>query len=249
MRKQVDAKYFVEMSSALENDELGAAIRMLSRIISTERPIPSARVHIVAQMSKKEWESSSTSILDLFEVCGDEVSHAALRESLTPSVSAVTKGRVGQTQSLPIVSPARKVVVPNYPSRDAPDHISIKQAAYVTMVRMCKAANQSENTARAVLASLLKSWPEGDVYQAVYQADRQGFLVDPKKWIIASLKQNSTPTVRQTYQRGPAVPAPMKKHIMTSPESVGVSSSTAEKIRSRNRSLTLNLTAIKETNT
>ncbi|MFZ3583797.1 hypothetical protein ACOI1H_16710 [Loktanella sp. DJP18] len=243
MLKQVDAKHIVEMSAALENSELGGAMRLLSRIMSTGRPIAADRAHIVAQMTAETWLDSKLAILDFFEIAGDEISHQALQHAITPSISSAPKQRLGQTAPLPIVNPARQVVVPNYPCRNAPERISIKQAAFDTMVRMCNAADQSENTARAILASLLKTWPEGDVYNAVYQAEKQGFLVDPKRWILASLKKTSLPTVRQTHQRGAIVAAPQKRHEMTTPGSVGVSQSAADKIRDKNRALKLDLTS------
>lgn len=248
MRRLLDGTHVADMAASLENDELGAAVRILSRIIATGKAIPSSRARIVAQMGENAWAASQDAILEFFVQEGETISHAALREATTPAISATPKERAGQTADLPLVSTVRRNVVPTYVSREAPERISIKQAAYSTMVRLCSAVGQSENTARAMLASLLKTWPEGDVYNAVAQADRQDFVADPRSWITASLKRASQPTVRQPSHGNHVVPAPAaKKHKLATPEALGVSQGTADKIRQRNRALGLNLTTKGET--
>lgn len=247
MRRILDGTHVTDMAASLENDELGAAVRILSRILSTGKPVPLGRVRIISQMGENAWAASQDAILEFFDVEADTVSHAALTESTMPSVSAAPKERAGRTADLPLVSTVRRQVVPNYVSREAPERISIKQAAYSTMVRLCGAVGQSENTARAMLASLLKTWPEGDVYNAVAQADRQDFVADPRSWITASLKRHSQPTVRQPVHGNHVVPAPVaKKHKLATPEALGVSQGTADKIHQRNSALGLGLNLTKK---
>lgn len=239
MRQAIDNKHILDLASSLENDELGAAVRLLGRIVSTAKPVRMERAHVVAQVSRGAWEDISSDILEFFTVEDGTISHAALADAQRPAVSAPVRERAGQTNDLPIVNPTRKNVVPNYPERQAPERISIKQAAYETMMELCRAAGQSENTARAMLASLLKTWPEGDVYDAVYQAGRQGFIADPRSWILATLKAKSQPVVRTPRGRDAPVAAPKKQHKLATPDALGVSQSTAERIRARNRALGL----------
>jgi len=240
MRRAIDTKHITDLAATLENDELGAAVRLLNRIISSAKPVRLERAHVVAQVSRSAWDEYAADILEFFLLEDGFISHTALQDAAIPAVSNAAQERAGQTPDLPIVSPTRRQVVPNYPERHAPERISIKQAAYETMMALCAAAGQSENTARAMLASLLKTWPEGDVYDAVYQAGRQDFIAEPRSWIIATLKAKSQPVVRAPRGQAAPVAAPTKKHKLTTPDAVGVSQSTAERIRARNRALGLN---------
>lgn len=242
MQKLVDDKYLVAMATALENDELGAAVRLLSRIVSSEKPITNSRARVISRMSEGRWDESSEAILEHFIVSDEGISHAALEDIKAPRVSQPSRPVHGRTMEMPIVHPTRDMTVPTFTSRETPERVSIKRAAYDIVVQLFQRCDQSANTGRAVLGNLLKNWPAGDVYEAISAADRQDFLADPRSWIIAHLKHNSTPIV-SGRQRRETTPPPMrsKSRSIVTPETAGVSQATAEKIRSRNSTLKLNL--------
>lgn len=244
MRKTIDVKMIGDMAASLENAELGAGLRILGRILSSGKPIPVARLRVVSQMSEEEWTTSSEAILEFFEVSDEAVSHAALRDCALPDVSRPAREQAGKSGELPLVQPTRqKHQVPSWPARETQDRISIKSTAFDILVRLFVRTDQTPNTARSVMASFLKNWPEGDVYQAVAEADRQEFIADPRSWILANLKRNSQPIVRKSHAHMVTTPAPVarKKHELATPEVLGVSNTTAEKIRSRNAAIGLNL--------
>jgi len=119
----------------------------------------------------------------------------------------------------------------------------MKKTAYIMMSEIFARSDQTENAARALLASLLKNWPEGDVYEAISAAEKQKYIVDPRSWIIKHLQRVSRPNVaaRSTRDACPPPPSKSAKRALVTPELTGVSSVTAESIRKRNAGLHLNL--------
>lgn len=246
MRRAINAKHIVEMSASLDNDELGAAVRILAKIAHTGRSVPMSRMTVIAQMSDAAWAASSAAILEFFEVdATGNVAHAIMAENQIPDVSLPVRTAYGHTPEIPLVEPTRVLRTPKHVSRETPDSVSIKKAAFDTLVRLFHNSNQSEHSARSVMASLLKNWPEGDVYRAVYKADCQEFLADPKSWIIGHLKSESAPITRvsSSKQRDFSVPAPKPKapREIASAQMLGVSDSTLASIRAKNKSLTVRL--------
>ncbi len=248
MQATIDPKYLVDMASALENDELGAAMRLLSRIVSTGRPIAIARAHTISRMNDQGWADSSSEILSHFILENDKISHRILEEARIPPVSSRARSRSGTTGEMPIVHPTKSNRVPAYISRDKPELISMKRTAYIMMTEIFARSDQTENTARALLASLLKNWPEGDVYEAISAAEKQRYIVDPRSWIIKHLQRTSRPNVASRSQRE-TCPPPQRAHVqreLVTPESMGVSQSTAAMIREKNAGLRLNITKRKQ---
>lgn len=242
MQKQLDGKHLAAMAGALDNDELGAAVRLLSRIMSSGKPVAAKRGRIISQMTPERWDESEGAILEHFNVEADLISHDILDERQLPPVSMPARAAPGRTGEMPIVHPTRDITVPTYSSREMPERVSIKKAAFDTAIEIFQRSEMSANTARAVIASLLKNWPAGDVYEAISAADRQGFLADPRSWIVAQLQHNSTPIVSSRTRRDATPPpARRKPRKIVTPQAVGVSQSTADHIRERNASLKLNL--------
>lgn len=242
MKKYVDGKHLAAMTGALENDEMGAAVRLLCRILSSGKPVAMERGRIISQMTPDRWNESRSAILEHFKVEGDQISHDILEEQALPPVSTPARAAPGRTAEMPIVYPTRDLTVPTYSSREMPERVSIKKAAYDLAIDIFRRSEMSPNTARAVIASLLKNWPAGDVYEAISAADRQGFLADPRSWLVAHLQRNSTPIVSSRTSRDTTPPPIRRKpHKIVTPQAVGVSQSTADRIRERNSSLKLNL--------
>jgi len=238
----IDTKYLAVLAEGLENQEFGAAMRLFNHIIVTGRPAALKRARAICQMTPDHWGISSCEILARFVVSGEEITHAAILEAALPPVATVSKVRLGATPDMPIVYPTKDHQVPFYGHRDRPELISMKKTAYIMMSEIFIRSDQNTNSARALLASLLKNWPEGDVYEAVSAADKQTFLVNPRSWIIKHLQTNSRPIVAARSSRE-ACPAPMptaRRNLVT-PELTGVSTKTADKIRDRNAALRLDL--------
>lgn len=243
MNTIIDQNKLAEMASSLSNEELGAAVRLLNRIASTKKPISMSRARTICQMPEDNWEESSSEILSYFKIEDDKISHSMIDDLKLPPVATPPRARAGVTAEMPIVHPMKDNRVPAYVSRNKPEIISMKRTAYIMMTEIFARSDQSENTARALLASLLKTWPEGDVYEAISAADKQKYLVDPRSWIVKHLQRHSQPTVANRTRRDfcpPPERKPSKREIVT-PEAIGVSSKTAEQIRNRNASLRLEI--------
>ena len=243
MNKKIETNDLIALSSSLENDEFGAAVRLLSRIVTTGKPVPTARARIVAQMDEDRWQSVENAILENFLIENGAISHPALDRARLPETETPGTGkRASMTGDMPIVHPTRNIQVPTYREHSSPERVSMKRTAFNLIIDIFSRSEQSSNTARAVLGSLLKNWPEGDVYKALSEADKQEFLVEPRSWIVAYLKKNSQPIVaaRSRYNTLPPPERRATRQIAT-PENVGVSETTARMIRERNAGLRINL--------
>jgi hypothetical protein len=237
MRKAIDTKYLTEITTSLENIELGAAIRILTKIVSSAKSVSGQRAHVIAQMSLEEWEAVSDEVLQYFIIGPDlEITHRALLEGSMPAIETIQNQSTSSTSNLPIVELTRRIVAPQHPRHDATARLSIKRTAYIIMVKLFERSHQSENTARAAMASLLQAWPEGHVYDAVATADRQEHVVDPRSWILGHLRANSSPLVnkkrRFAKDAETAAPAP-RRHRSIDPQSLGVSQSTVDRMRDK----------------
>ncbi len=243
MQTNIDPKSLADMAGGLENDELGAAIRLLNRIISTGRSVPLTRARMVCQIAEDRWADSEAEILAYFLVDNGKISHEVLENARLPAAATKPSKRTGITADMPIVHPMKDNRVPAYVSRDKPEIISMKRTAYIMMTEIFARSDQSENTARVLLANLLKNWPEGDVYEAITAADKQQYIVDPRAWIVKHLQRNSNPVVAARSRRE-TLPPPERKSVareIVTPETMGVPNKTAEQIRARNKSLKLDL--------
>jgi hypothetical protein len=244
MRKAIDTKYLTEITTSLENAELGAALRILTKVMSSGKSIHISRAHVVAQMTADEWSAVSEEVLQSFIVGPDlSITHRALLESAIPSIETAADQPASKTYNLPIVELTRRTVAPQHPRHDATARLSIKRTAYDIMVKLFERSHQTENTARAAMASLLQAWPEGHVYDAVAKADKQDHVVDPRSWILGHLRANSSPLVNKkrkyTTETAPAPTA--RKHRSIDAESLGVSQSTVDRMRDKKSLLKMKL--------
>lgn len=240
---KINANCFISLAGALDNVELGAAIRLLTRMVSTGKPVTLSRAKTISQLNNDQWDESGAEILSHFIVSDGTITHPEIANAALPPVATAARPRAGQTLDMPIVHPTKGHQVPSYVSRDRPELLSMKKTAYLMMADIFARSDQSENSARALLASLLKNWPEGDVYQAISHADKQKYLVNPRSWIIKHLQTHSTPVVaaRSNRQTFPAPQAKARPRDLVTPEFTGVSSRTADNIRKRNAGLKLDL--------
>lgn len=246
MAMNIDGTTILEMAGVLENDELGAAIRLLSTLISTNRPVSKERARKIARLGEQEWELNAADILSFFQEQDGLITHRVIEEARVPELASPAKPRSGQTAEMPIVHPFKQPQAPAFGQREQHPVVSIKSAAFNSIVELFRASDQSENTARGVLGSLLKNWPEGDVYSAISAAciaSKNDFVVDPRAWLVAHLQKNSTPcTSSRGHRAGSVAPPPARKpRNIATPELTGISSKTADRLRDHNKTLRLNL--------
>lgn len=232
MREAISAAILTELSCELNNDELAAAVRLLSRLCETGRPIALRMAHISAGCESQTWEIIKPQVLSFFKIQDDALTlpeHAIIEDSEEPLVSL--KERQGELNLH--VRSARRPTVPQYAIEDKPQPVSIRSALWNNALVLFKNAGMSEKTARSMLAALLKKYSEGDVAMAVSDACKKDCLAEPHTWILGRLKA-------QDKRRSAAAqtgPKPANPARIATPERMGISNQRAEKIRSRNAAL------------
>jgi hypothetical protein len=233
MREAISAAILTELSCELGNEELGAAIRLIARLCETNRPVSIRTAHISAGMDKASWAEVSESVLQFFHVsdAGIDLPQNAEAEPQVEDNVVSIKERPNELNLF--VRPMRRPQVPQYATAEKPPNVSIRKAIYDQAIALFKEANMSEKTARAILATMLKNYPEGDVAMAVSDACRKDALAEPHTWIFGRLKA-------EAKKRGSGQPqgarAPGKNKLVT-PELTGISNNKAEKIRQKNAAL------------
>lgn len=238
-------KHLSRMTADLTNDELGAAVRLLCRLSDTRESIAPARLHRVAMTTPEQWADMSSEVLRFFRVSDDgRVGHEILEADATPPIATPAVAKPGTTSELSLVIPTAPTRAPGFPDAAPGKTVSIKKAAFDTMVDLFRRSNQSESTARAVMASLIKSWPQGDVFQAIdaaSRAARDDFLVDPRSWVLAWLKSNSAPLTSSRRASTITAPAPRKPARIATADFMGLTDRTAQAIQTRNKALRLKI--------
>lgn len=237
MNEAVKSSILLSMSESLDNKELGAAVRLLLRILEKKTAIPLRGAHISAGVSKEEWNDIKEDVLFFFKTTETHVSVTGVLDT-TPSIaSEPQKTRKGKTTPLfPETEYGDKISqLPNYLiKKEKP--ITVKQAVYDTGIRLFIGNGMTERMARSVVSNFLKTYEAGDVAAVFDQARKEEELSDPHSWIVAQLRRKAQQA--KTKQRG----ARGSIHIL--PESMApvaatkqMSEETAEEIRKRNLAL------------
>jgi len=237
MREAISAAILTELSCELGNEELGAAIRLISRLCETKRPVSLRTAHISAGMDKGTWNEISSAVLAFFEVDENALDLPQTVLSEVDDDTTMLSLKSTQNELNLMVRPARRPTVPQYATAEKPPAISIRQALYDQAVRLFTDAGMAEKTARSILASMLKNYPEGDVAMAVSDAARKDALAEPHTWILGRLKAES----RKRNAGSSNMPKPANPDRIVTPERAGISAARAEKIRARNRALSMNV--------
>ena len=100
MTDAVKSATIISMADSLDLKELGAATRILARLLEKKGPIPMKNAHLVAGLSKKDWSNCKEDILTCFS-CND--TEIALNDALLSIPSITTelgKPRKGKTNPL-----------------------------------------------------------------------------------------------------------------------------------------------------
>lgn len=237
MKEAISAAVLTELSCELSNEELGSAVRLIARLCETKRPISVRTAHIAAGMDKPSWLEISPAVLAFFEVTETEITLPTGADvSDDPEVEVLSSRRV-QSELRIAVSPNRRPQVPQYATTEKPPNVSIRKAIWDQAIHLFSDAGMSEKTSRSVLAGMLKNFPEGDVAMAVSDASSQDALAEPHTWILGRLRADAKKRFTQTKNHGPK----QSPHKLVTPELTGISQTKADKIRARNRGLTLKL--------
>lgn len=237
MREAISAAILTELSCELGNEELGAAIRLISRLCETKRPISTRTAHISAGMDKKSWEEISDAILPFFVVSEEGIHLPGMNEDQDDADGETISIRKSQKEMNLLVRPNRRATVPKYATAERPPNVSIRKAIYDQAISLFKDAGMAENTARAILASMLKNYPEGDVAMAVSDASKKDALAEPHTWIFGRLKAEA----RKRNSTKPTTMKPTSQNKIATPEITGISRNKADRIRAQNASLKLNI--------
>jgi hypothetical protein len=241
----IRAELIAEMASGLTNEELGGAFRLLSRIISSEKPIPADRAHLIAQMDAASWASSMGGVLEFFCVLDDgSISHELLEARALPACAGRAAPGPTSTVAATIISPTRRPVsafkVPGYARSEKPVVTSIKKAIFDNGVALIERSGKSSAVARAIVNNLLNQWQEGDVASVFASASKRPDLASPHEWIVKTLQKTGTPRLSgrpfASRDQSPA-PRPAQDRAMATPDLLGVSSLTAAHIRKQNAGL------------
>lgn len=233
------------LAASLTNEELGAAVRLLSHVLGTRSPVAPSRVPVVARVSDAEWQTMRDAVLQHFVARQTgEISHALL-EALALPGSAEPAGPVPvASAAIALVDHTRRPTsVPTYGQHQRPEIVSIRKAIFDNGITLFTDSRRSETTARSLVAGLVKTYREGDIGEAISAANRQAELVDPYTWVVAWLRQNATP--KSTREPGKGSPVPARKgkepRPLATPEFLGISPARAEEIRTRNSNLKLDI--------
>jgi hypothetical protein len=238
MKEAVSAALLKDLSYELSNEELGAAIRVVTRICETQKPVARRTIHITAGMDRKRWDEMEDDILKFFDFDEQGINlFTSSTASPTDRFDMVFSSK-GRQRELPMVRPTtRRPSLPQYAKDEKPPAISIRKAIWDQAIHIFKAAGMSEKTARSILAGMLKNYPEGDVAMAVSDAAKKDVLAEPHTWIIGRLKGEA----RKRKDSTGKVPPATRNQVVT-PELGGISQNRAKKIRQKNASLRLRTT-------
>lgn len=220
-----------ELSCELSNEELGAAVRLIARLCEVQRPIPLKTVHISAGMDKKSWLEISDSILAFFEVTDTDISLPVIEQQDDEQMISI---RTSNRELAMNVRSRSRPKVPHYHEAEKPEAISIRKAIFDQGVALFQREGKSMNTARSMLATLLKNYSEGDVAMAISDAATKDAIAEPYSFILARLKSNSK---KKRGGYGTNAAPPVSKNQIVTPQITGISEQKAERIRRKNREI------------
>lgn len=235
MSDAIKSSLIVSMAETLDLRELGAATRILARLVEKKGPIPVKTAHLVAGVSKEEWDTIKEDILVCFSHNETEIALTDALLSLPTVATEPRKVRAGKTVPLFPENPKghQPEKLPSYLAK-RPKTVTLRQAIYDTGIRLLMGQNMTERTARGILSNLLTSYPAGDIAEVLEKASREKTLEDPHSWVVAQLRtraKNLNIQVRQNSDGG-IVRAP----VAGRPQA-GMTEQTIDAIRKRNQQI------------
>jgi hypothetical protein len=181
------------MAESLEPLELGAAVRILARILEKKGPIPRKTVRLVAGVDAKEWAEMEADVLRHFHVDDETINLDTPAHPIETIAQDAKPTRKGSTPPLfpsaPSTGPA-PAALPAYLAKN-PVGVSLKRAIYDTGIRVLMGTGLSEKIARQTISNWLKDYSEGAVAEAIADARQRTDLSDPHSWILARLRASA----------------------------------------------------------
>lgn len=235
MRDAIKSSFVVRMADSLEPLELGAAVRLMIRIMEKKTALPEKNLHLVAGVDKETWAVMADSVLAHFVRTDKGLTLADAAHPIEPVAGGTKPPRKGTTPALFPQSPKGAPKPESLPAYLAarPTPVSIRTAIYDTGIRVLMTHGVGEKTARATIASWLKSYTESAVAEAVASARQRTDLDDPHSWIVARLR-----AAARGVRMHPGMPSTGGTIPRAKPGDInGMSGATFAAIMERNRQL------------
>lgn len=190
MRHAVKTSMLATMAESLEPIELGAAVRILVRLMEKATPVPRKTIHLVAGVDKAAWAGMEAAVLAHFPHTDEQVMLGDAAHPISPIAGDAKPVRAGITPPLFPETPKGVPAPQNLPAYLAkrPKAVSLRTAIYDTGVRLLLQAGLTEAVARAVITAWLKDYNEGIVADALAAAQEHKDIVDVHSWIAARLR-------------------------------------------------------------
>lgn len=190
MRDAIKSSLLVQMAEGLETVELGAAVRILVRLIEKKSALPEKTLHLTAGVDKETWLGMSDSVLAFFTRTDKGITIEGAEHPIESVATAPKKPKRGTTAPLFPQTPQGAPKPESLPSYLAarPVPVSIRRAIYDTGLRVLMAHGVSEKIGRSTIAGWLKAYPDGAVAEAIAAAQERDDLDDPHSWIVARLR-------------------------------------------------------------
>lgn len=193
MREAIRASLILAMAESLEPLELGAAVRILARILEKKGPIPRKTVRLVAGVDAKQWADMENHVLRHFVVDDETINLDTATHPIETVAQNAKPVRKGSTAPLfpptPTKGPAPETL-PAYLAKN-PEGVSIKRAIYDTGIRVLMGTGLTEKIARETISKWLKDYSEGAVAEAIADARQRTDLSDPHSWILSRLRASA----------------------------------------------------------
>lgn len=214
MRDAIRASLILAMAESLEPLELGAAVRILARLLEKKAPIPRKTVRLVAGVDNEQWAAMENDVLAHFLVEGDSVALANATHPIESMVQDAKPARKGSTPPLFLKTDHKGPAPETLPAYLAKNPVTrtIKSAIYDTGVRLLMGTGLTEKIARQTISNWLKDYNEGAVAEALADAQQRTDLSDPHSWILARLRAAAKgarihPPANASAPRVPRAPA------------------------------------------
>jgi hypothetical protein len=237
MGEAIKSSIIISMVETLDLNELGAAVRILARLIEKKTPIPLKTIHLVTGLNKAEWLEISPSVLAFFSI---SETHIALQDTFLniPQIAAdARKPRKGITSPMFPDNPVghRPEALPSYLAA-RPKAVTLKQAIYDTGLRLLMNHGMTEKMGRAVLSNFITTYTAGEVAIVMEEARKQNELSDPHSWMVAQLRRRaSSSKSRSRPVKSNGTADTMQSELPKKTEEM--SSTTIEKIRLQNKAI------------
>jgi hypothetical protein len=190
MRDAIRASLILAMAESLEPLELGAAVRILARILEKKGPITRKTVRLVAGVDAQQWAAMEADVLQHFCVDDETINIDKASHPIEPMAQDAKPLRKGSTPPLfpraQGTGPAPETL-PAYLAKN-PVGVSLKRAIYDTGIRVLMGTGLTEKIARQTISNWLKDYSEGAVAEAIADAQQRTDLSDPHSWILARLR-------------------------------------------------------------